>query len=441
MVALLSASAFSDFLNGNIFGCFLHAAEVLISELIFTFWLKKRKHFLYRIIPSSIVYFVISVLGGVFFEKYFYYGRYVFAFLLSILLVWICFDGNIWDDLFCIAAASATQNLCYSVSAFVVGAAGMDPFTIKPVSAVIQAVVYVAVHTVVIMLCYKRIRDIQGAGADRIVTVVLSLILAIVIYIVQIDRQSLDTPDFLMWRCMFIGYDTLMLFMLFGMYDKNRLRRENEILDSLRKNTEKQYEFDKRAIEMINIKCHDIKHRLIALRDMPFDSQKEQAFADIEDAVLIYDSIAKTDCKPLDVVLSNKCLLCEKYDIKITYIIDGKQLGFMKSSDIYSLFGNALDNAIREERSVEDREKRIINISVVAKDRFLRISIENYCETSPEFQNGLPITTQKDPNEHGFGMLSMKRIVEHYEGVMSVDIIDKMFTLSITIPLRETQEG
>lgn len=435
MINFVASNFFVDFLNGNIFGYLLHAGEVIITELLFAISLKKRRHFAYRLIFSLIIYFVLAVLGGLFFEKYFSYARYIIAFLLSIAVMVFCYGANIWDTLFCIVAAIATQNLGYSTSAFVVGLFGWDPLVIFSVSSIVQVIIYIAIHAVVYLLCVKKLQDISGAGEERIAMIVLSLALITVIYVLQIERQSLSSDDFLLWRAMFISYDMLMLFMLFGMYDRNKLRRENAILDSLRASEEKQYELDKRAVEAINIKCHDLKHQLIALRGMT-GNERDQAFNDIEEAVLIYDSIAKTGCKPLDVILSSKYLLCERYGIAITYMIDGGRLAFMKSSDIYSLFGNALDNAIRAERAVEDKEKRLINVSVVAKGRFLIIHMENYCDNPPVFKDGLPVTTQNDTENHGFGMLSMKRIVESYGGVMSVGVTDDMFCVNMTIPIK-----
>ena len=75
-----------------------------------------------------------------------------------------------------------------------------------------------------------------------------------------------------------------------------------------------------------------------------------------------YDSSFNTGNKSLDVVLTEKKLLCDNKGIKFFCMADGKLLNGIKVSDIYSLFGNAIDNAIECLADVADEDyiKRII---------------------------------------------------------------------------------
>lgn len=427
-----------EFLNGSIFGYLLHAFEIAVSEAVLGVCFKRRKLFVLRACLAIVAYLGLSLGFGLLFEKFFPYLSYLIAFFLSFALYPICFKVNVWDELYCCIAAIAIQNLSYSVSGLFVAFFGYDPVVISLVPSLIQTVIYIGMQFGCFVIVLKKLRGSDGGfGAERVAMIVLSIILTAVVYGVQYDKQALSITDFYLWRIVFISYDVLLLFMLFGMYERTRLRRENAILDQLRENEARQYELDKRAIEMVNIKCHDLKHRLIALRGMA-GAEQERALSDVEDAVMLYDSIAKTGCKALDVILSNKCLLCEKYGIRLTYIVDGKKLGFMKSVDIYSLFGNAIDNAIRAVKDESDPEKRIINISVTAREKLLSVHIENYCGKAPTFRNGLPVTTHNDTELHGFGMISMKRIVEGYDGVMSVEYKYPLFLLDCTIPISDT---
>lgn len=434
MNALL-LSAFSELLNQDLFGYLLHAFEIVAAELLFGVFFKKRNFFALRLTASLTVYLLLSAELGAFFGKYFPSLRYLAAFLLSVGVFPVCFESNLWNVLFCCVAAIAIQNLSYSAGAIVVSAIGWDPTVIALYPALVQTAVYLAVFIACFAVCFKRLKGgEEGFGTERVAMVVLSLILTAVVYGVQYDKQSSAVQDYFQWRVMFISYDVLLLFLLIGMYDRGRLRRENLILGQLRESEARQYEFDKRAIEMVNIKCHDLKHRISALRAMAGEEQ-ERAFDDVESAVMVYDSIAKTGCRALDVILTNKCLFCEKFGIRFTYVVDGEKLSFMKPVDIYSLFGNAIDNAIRAVRSEEEAEKRVINLSVTAHGKFLSIHIENYCRERPLLRDGLPVTTQADGNVHGYGMVSMQRIAESYGGVMSVEWKASLFLLDFTVPI------
>lgn len=425
-----------NFLNGDVFGYLLHAFEIAVAEALFSLYLKRRRMFALRAVAAMLLLLGLSLGFGLLLGRYLPYLRYLIAFAFSLALFPLCFDVKIWDMLFCCVAAVASQNLAYSVSSIFAGLCGYDPVEVTMPFAAVQTAVYIAVQAATFFVCRAPLKNMgTGFAQERIPMVLISLILTVIVYIIQHDRQSIASADFFSWRIMFLSYDVLSLFMLFGLSERSRLRHENAVLDSLRAGEERQYELDKRAVEMVNIKCHDLKHQIMALRGMHGEEQ-EKALKDVEEAVMIYDSIAQTGCKPLDLILKSKYLLCEKEGIRFTYMVDGEKLAFLSAVDIYSLFGNALDNAIRACGEVEDRSRRLINMAVTSRANFLNIHIENSTAKAPVLRDGLPVTTQKDTTYHGYGMLSMRRIAESYGGVMEVSCKDLLFSLDMTIPLR-----
>ena len=56
----------------------------------------------------------------------------------------------------------------------------------------------------------------------------------------------------------------------------------------------------------------------------------------------------------LDLVLTEKSILCTEYRIKLSTMVDGSMLNFMKTTDVYALFGNLMDNAIESVIKEED---------------------------------------------------------------------------------------
>ena len=153
----------------------------------------------------------------------------------------------------------------------------------------------------------------------------------------------------------------------------------------------------------------------------------------MENTINIYDSLPKTGNHALDIILAEKSLYCQKNDISISYIIDGKKLNFIRESDIYSLFGNLLDNAIQSTIHLES-EKRIISISVRSEGDLVSINSHNYYSGQLQIQDGLPLTTKKDTRFHGFGVKSMVMIVEKYGGNISFSAKDQIFNLNILFP-------
>lgn len=60
------------------------------------------------------------------------------------------------------------------------------------------------------------------------------------------------------------------------------------------------------------------------------------------------------------------------------------------------------------------------------------LSTNNYYEGEIVMSDGLPVTAKSDKSEHGFGLRSIKRIVEKYDGNMQIKTDGNIFILCIT---------
>ena len=99
------------------------------------------------------------------------------------------------------------------------------------------------------------------------------------------------------------------------------------------------------------------------------------------------------------------------------------------------LFGNALDNAIESIMGEEDEKKRIISFKVLSRGQILSIHFENCIRHKLEFQDGLPVTNKEDKKYHGFGMLSIRHIVEKYGGTLEISSGENLYQMNILMPL------
>ena len=146
----------------------------------------------------------------------------------------------------------------------------------------------------------------------------------------------------------------------------------------------------------------------------------------------------KTGNEALDIIFSEKSLLCLKNDIRLNCMIDGEKLFFMKDVDLYVLFGNVLDNAMEAVEKIESKEKRIISMNVYAENGALKIFTSNYYEGELVINEyGIPNTTKNDKEYHGIGLRSVALIAESYGGKSKIKAEDGIFSLEITIPIPE----
>lgn len=105
----------------------------------------------------------------------------------------------------------------------------------------------------------------------------------------------------------------------------------------------------------------------------------------------------------------------------------------MHAPDIYSLFGNILDNAIESAQKEKNPDNRLISFRVNRQGGMVHIHAENTCTDEPLFQDGLPVTTKTDKNNHGYGVRSIRYIVEKYQGEFLMRVREGKFVLDILV--------
>lgn len=191
------------------------------------------------------------------------------------------------------------------------------------------------------------------------------------------------------------------------------------------------FQRDQSTIDALNIKAHDLKHQLNALNEHLPDSARKA----LQDAVQQYDIICHTGHPALDVVISSKSLLCFRHNIQFTYLTYGACLSFLQDMEIYSLFGNLLDNAIEASEKNDDPEYRVISLTVHAQNGIAVIHTENYYCGQLRFHDGLPVTTRPYANEHGFGLRSIRSLAEQYHGSMEIHVDQNIFSVDILLPI------
>ncbi len=214
------------------------------------------------------------------------------------------------------------------------------------------------------------------------------------------------------------------------------LRVELKAMDNLLRRQHDQFELSKDVIQTISYKHHDLKHQIAVIRAEKNHDKRESYLAEMDRAISLYEAQNKTGNYALDIVLTSKSLVCAEGGITFSCVADGKLLNFMEVIDICTIFGNMLENAIESVGKLEEISKRVINLALFKQNEFIMIRMENYSEEALEFEDGLPTTTKQDAMNHGYGIKSIKRSVEKYDGNLTIHLDDNWFVLRILIPIQ-----
>ena len=195
---------------------------------------------------------------------------------------------------------------------------------------------------------------------------------------------------------------------------------------------EEQFRHFKDCVEYIDTKAHDLRHQIRTIRSGA--AVQGEYLDSLEEAVSFYSAFQRTGNEVLDIVLTEKSILCKANAIQFVGLIEYSHLDFMEQADIFSLFGNAIDNAVEYLRAVAP-ENRYLNLQMRRVNDFLQIRFENFFKGDLRFEDDLPVTTKKDRAYHGFGVRSISGIAKKYQGSAEMFLVEDGFVVNLIFPL------
>lgn len=362
---------------------------------------------------------------------------YMFAFLAVLYKQSFASLGYIWTGI--VAAKGFSGNFF----ALLLNAAGKDDLqTMSFFNDLVpwrDWIINYSIHFALLAIIYLFLRKQDRLSEDfqtkrnAIVLAGTTFLLSSPLYSVVHSFQSNDFALAVCCKLLFVIIYLFILVVRAGLFSRGRISQELKITEQLLHQEKKHYESVKDNIEIINMKCHDIKRQLSSLQGKLTDDE----ISALQEAVKIYDSNIKTGSEILDVIIYQKQLYCENNGIRLSCIADGACLAGIPSSSLYALVSNALENATEAVAKISDPEKKVISFCVKNENGCAVMEVTNYFSVPPE-TNGTTLQTSKsDKAHHGYGIKSMRFITENLGGTLDIVTEDDIFYLTIKIPLQQ----
>lgn len=168
-------------------------------------------------------------------------------------------------------------------------------------------------------------------------------------------------------------------------------------------------------IQEIRMFRHEYKRILMVINQYVRNGQKEEIEKLIQENLIDLEYIPamiQTNNSILNFVINHKLEEAAKRHIDCKLVVQTALL-YIEDSDLSSLFGNLLDNAIE---AAEKTEEKYIKLKITQKKQmdiiYLRNSIhESVIQVIEKMQ-----TTKPDKELHGIGIKKIKEVVERYGG-------------------------
>lgn len=421
----------------------------LIAVMIFTYPMKRRKLFFLELFVGLLAYIVVFYINAILLTDFDSYAIRVLTALIKFLLplgvLFLCYNEKPSTIVIhwcagCAAGQAAAKNYSLVLIAF-----GRNPaetinfFPSLPGNEVRDWLLFFEIQIVfcvVLFLIFGR-SDLSRNDTRRNASIaILTFVFILISSFLNSITREYQFESFAL-NAVTMMYDVLIsIFILFlrsGIISLSSYRQEVEIMEQVMYEERKQYRSVRDSMNVINMKCHDLKHQLTEISG----KLTEQEIEAMRDAIQIYENNIKTGNEVLDVIVYQKQLLSQREDIKFTCMANGSLLGFMRTTHIYALFNNAIDNAFEAVRKIENHDKRVVSLSVMQEGQNVKIEVVNYFDGKIRLEDGLPATSKDDQNRHGFGVMSIRYIAELYDGSVDIDVSDGVFTLSVSIPIQE----
>ena len=427
--------------------------EILFSMHLLSFYLPKKKYPVCRYILTILSCLLIAIIFPLFKNVSYswWYSSIMFFILFTCCAISLYFVYNISiQNIFLISITAYTsQHLAYQAYNVLTTFLSIEeklsfisygdiPLNVNItylniISFSILLIVYVIIYTIVFVIFNERINKDEAKISNFSIVLISGLILLIDIIInsIIIYSDKFQGKEVSIIICTYNILCCLMvLFLLINILNIKQLKTELTITSQLLNKAEEQYKQNKENVDLININCHDLKHQIRNFGNKANISN--ETVKELENIINIYDSNIKTNNDALDLILTEKSLLCQKKNINLKCFADCSKLNFITEADLYSLFGNMIDNAIEAVTKIEDVNKRSISLIVRNALSCTSIFISNYYEGKIILDNnGMPKTTKLNNGYHGYGLKSIKLIVDKYDGDFKIDIKDSIFMIQI----------
>lgn len=195
-------------------------------------------------------------------------------------------------------------------------------------------------------------------------------------------------------------------------------REESLLLDKKRNEYSLKYaQSIKEQYEQTRRMRHDMKQYaasiLALIKDGKYDAAKEFAEKQTESLSSV-ETVVNVENDFINAILNTKLTLAKTKGIDVICSIE-RNISGIEDIDLCNLLGNILDNAVSAAEKC-DPETRSIEVKITAVGSRLIILVKNSIQHSVLKNNPELNSDKPNPEEHGYGVKTIKSITEKYNG-------------------------
>ena len=269
----------------------------------------------------------------------------------------------------------------------------------------------------------QKITKEYSFGKSTLFVNTIPLLSAFIALVLEATCRNLDLPLYLdiaisISAIMLLAINIFLTWFHTSTQEKNRQFMEMQLLLQKENDTAIYYHALHYQDEKRNILIHDIRNHLRSIADLNEKGDAEKIAAYINQIIQSSDlqsSVRLCDNNLLNTILYRIKQQCDASGTSFLADIRSGCTDFLSEYDMTALFSNLLDNAVEATKGIPDS---YIELSTAPQgSQKVLITMVNSCKKNPFSNNGRRLITSKgDRQRHGYGMKSIQRVVDQYDG-------------------------
>ena len=196
----------------------------------------------------------------------------------------------------------------------------------------------------------------------------------------------------------------------------------------------------KKIMENFYEEKHNLINELIVLKGGIENGNKENAIKNLNKIINscnYVETVSNSGNSTIDAIINFKYAIAKEYGIEVKLkIFIPEELPFQQN-DLGIVIGNAIDNAIEAVKECKNKERFIEIAMGVKKEAWIMVIRNPYEHKIKRDRTGRILSTKKEEQGHGYGLKSIMRIADEYQGEVIMDDVNGIFSLSVILNFPE----
>ena len=421
-----------------LFSLYVYLIEMVISYVFFSSF-RKQKLTSVKTITFGAILFSFGSTMNIFLKNNGLINAMV-TLTINAVFAMFCFDCTLQKSCFYAAVLgmlnTALETIIIPISSFIIGDS-FSGYNDNLGLLIFQTITIKTLYFLIILLLIKLIRPGDTSNVIPLEFLVFPGLTTVCQFIFWYICARLDARyevQFLLSissGCLFAA--TVLLFFAYS-HQVKKERHTMQIQSELnRLQTEQSYyQILDQQNQQLMIYAHDAKKHLAAIQALNEDPAIGSYVDKLSEQLKDYSKSRSSGNKLLDVMLHKYDIDCKMRGITFEYDVKVCNLSQLEDLDLVAILGNLLDNAVTA--SAQSSEK-CISLTTVYRNRYSVIIVTNSCDTPPKRSGHRLISTKSGAGLHGFGMKSIAKAIQKYDGdyEWEYDGEKRLFTVTVMI--------